>query len=236
MAAPRTLLLTRPERQAAEFAAALEAAAPGRFRAIAAPVIGIVPVDAPLGLDDATGLIFTSANGVEQFARRSDRRDLPAYCVGEMTAAAARDAGLTARSADGDVAALAELVAATHGDAGPLVHVRGRHAAGDLAAQLASAGIAVRGAGIYDQVPLAIGGEAARLLAAGKADAVAVFSPRSARIFAAACRDHGWDLSATVTAALSPAADSELGCLRPAARVVAARPTREAMIAALKSA
>lgn len=236
MDAPRTLLLTRPAHQAAEFAAALEAEVPGRFRAIAAPVMAIVPVDEPLDLDGAAGLVFTSANGVAQFAARSRRRDLLAYCVGDMTAAAARAEGMSARSADGDVAALAEQILGEPRPAGPLVHIRGRHAAGDLAGRLTAVGVAVRPAEIYDQVPAPIAGAPARLLASGAADVVALFSPRSAGLFARQAVEEGWNLAGTVTVALSVAADSELSPLRLAARRVAARPTREGMIAALRQA
>ena len=94
MAAPRTLLLTRPRAQSEAFAAVLAAELPGRFRPVVSPILEIVPLPAPLDLDGLQGLIFTSANGVEQFAARSPDRSLPAWCVGEMTAAAARRAGL----------------------------------------------------------------------------------------------------------------------------------------------
>ena len=70
-----------------------------------------------------------------------------------MTAAAARQAGFAARSADGDVADLAALVVAAHRPgAGAFLHVRGAHAAGDLVGRLAAAGVPARAAAIYDQV------------------------------------------------------------------------------------
>ena len=90
MAVPRTLLLTRPRAQSEAFAEVLAAELPGRFRAVVSPILEIVPVAAALDLDGLQGLIFTSANGVEQFAARTPERSLTAWCVGEMTAAAAR--------------------------------------------------------------------------------------------------------------------------------------------------
>ena len=48
MAETPTILLFRPEPEAAVFAAALEARLPGRFRAVAAPVFDVVPVGGPL--------------------------------------------------------------------------------------------------------------------------------------------------------------------------------------------
>ena len=108
----------------------LAAELPGRFRPVVSPVLEIVPLPAPLDLDGLQGLIFTSANGVEQFAARSPDRSLPAWCVGAMTAAAARRAGFAARSADGDVGDLAALVVAGHRPgAGDFLHLRGAHAA-----------------------------------------------------------------------------------------------------------
>ena len=112
MADPRTLLLTRPRAQSEAFAEALAERLPGRFRPVISPLLEIVPLPAPLDLADVQGLIFTSANGVEQFAARTPDRSLPAWCVGDddRRRGAAR-AGFAARSADGDVADLAALIA-----------------------------------------------------------------------------------------------------------------------------
>ena len=127
MDAARTLLLTRPRAQSDAFAAALAERLPGRFRPVVAPLLAIRPVPGPLDLAGVQGLVFTSANGVEQFAARTAERGLPAFCVGDMTAAAAVRAGFAATSAGGDVAALAALlVAVNRQGAGPFLHVRGR--------------------------------------------------------------------------------------------------------------
>ena len=40
-------------------------------------------------------LAFTSINGVSAFAELSDRRDLPTFCVGDATADAARELGVS---------------------------------------------------------------------------------------------------------------------------------------------
>jgi uroporphyrinogen-III synthase len=230
---PRTLILTRPREQAEAFAAAVEARLPGRFRSVIAPLLDIVPVDAALDLDGLQGLLFTSANGVAVFAARTAERGLPAWCVGEMTAAAARQAGFAAQSADGDVEALAAQVAAIHRPGGgAFLHVRGRHAAGDLVGRLAAHGIAVRPAELYDQQPRPLDPAVAPLLRRG-APVVAVFSPRSARLLAEAAPAAGWDFAAATTLALSPAADAPLAGLAPARRIVAAAPTRAGMLAAL---
>jgi uroporphyrinogen-III synthase len=231
--AARTLLLTRPRPQSLAFAAALEAALPGRFRPVIAPLLAIAPTLAEVDLGGIQGLIFTSANGVDQFAARCDERGLPAFCVGDMTAAAARAEGFSARSADGDVEALAALVAAANRPSGgAFLHVRGRHAAGDLVGRLAAAGVPALAVALYDQTRLPIGGEARALLAAGRADVLALFSPRTARLFAEAARHEGWNLGATVAVALSPAADAALD-LTVADRRIASEPTRAGMLGAL---
>jgi uroporphyrinogen-III synthase len=233
MAAPRTLILTRPRAQSLAFAATLRARLPGRFRPVLAPLLEIAPLPAPLELGGLQGLVFTSANGVEQFAARSAERGLPAFCVGEMTAAAARRLGFAARAAGGDVAALAALVAAAHRPgAGAFLHLRGRHAAGDLAGQLAAAGVPARAAEIYDQVPVPLDGEALALLKAGAAEVLAFFSPRSARLFGEAARAAAWGLGGATAVSLSAAADAALG-VPVGARRVAPAPTREGMLAAL---
>jgi uroporphyrinogen-III synthase len=131
------------------------------------------------------------------------------------------------------VAALAALVAAAHRPgAGPFLHVRGRHAAGDLLGRLAAAGVPAKAAEIYDQRACALGAEAERLLAAGRADVLALFSPRTARLFADAARAGGWDLAPATAVSLSAAADAALD-VAVGARRVAPAPTRDGMLAAL---
>ncbi len=234
MAEPETLILTRPRRQSEDFAAAVAAALPGRFAVLVAPLFEIAPVAEGLDLGGAQGLVFSSANGVAEFVARSGERGLPAFCVGEMTAAAARGAGFVAHSADGDVGDLARLVAAAYRPgAGDFLHVRGRQAAGDLVGLLAAAGVPARAAEIYEQAPLRIDGAAAALLGAGGGAAVALFSPRSARLFAAQARDEGWPLGRVTAVSLSAAADAGLGGLGFGRRIVAAAPGRAGMLSAL---
>jgi uroporphyrinogen-III synthase len=179
----RTLLLTRPRAQSEDFAAALAAALPGRFRPIVSPLVEIAPIEAEIDLDGIAALVFTSANGVAAFAdRRPDIRGLPAYCVGASTAAAARAAGLAARSAEGDAVALAALIRRDR--PGPLLHLRGAHAAAELATILSAEGLPAREAVLYEQRPLPASAEAEALGRAGHLDVLTAFSPRGARALA----------------------------------------------------
>ena len=236
VAEARTLLLTRPQAQSEDFARGLAERLPGRFRIVVAPLIAIVPVAGEIDLSELQGLVFTSANGVEQFAARTPDRGLPAYCVGAMTAAAARAAGFAARDAGGDVVGLARLVAAGYRPGGgALLHVRGRHAAGDLVGRLAAAGVPARAAEIYDQVACDLPADAQALLAQARVDLIALFSARSAQRFAAAARDAGWNLAPVTTVALSGAVDAALDGLGQARQLTASEPTREGMLASLAS-
>jgi uroporphyrinogen-III synthase len=228
------LLLTRPEAQSLGFAEAVETALPGRFRPVVAPLIDIAFRRGEIDLGGAEALLFTSANGVAAFAAVSPRRDLPALCVGEMTAEAARGIGFEARAAGGDVTDLFRLARAAHRPGGGvLVHVRGRHAAGDLVGWLAADGVPARAAELYDQRALPIAGEAADLLAAGAVAAAAFFSPRTARLFAEQARAARWPLAGAAAVALSPAVDAALEGLGFGRRLIAARPARTAMTAVL---
>jgi uroporphyrinogen-III synthase len=225
-----TLLLTRPAPQSAAFAAEIAACLPGRFRPVVSPLLAIVPAGALPDLAGIAALAFTSANGVAAYLDAGGTTSLPAYCVGPGTAAAAREAGFAARSADGDAAALAALIG--HDRPGPVLHLRGRHAAADLAALLESRGIPARAAVVYDQRAVPPTPEVRRLGEAGGLDVVTAFSPRSARLLAEAAAD--WKLDRTVGVAISAAADAPLAAILPRARrVVAPRPDRDGMIEAL---
>jgi uroporphyrinogen-III synthase len=225
------LLLTRPAAQSSAFAAALEARLPGRFAVVVSPLVAVVPRATRLDLDGIAALAFTSANGVAAYAALTTDRSRPAYCVGASTAAAAGAIGLDARSADGDAAALAALIARER--PGPVLHLRGAEAAADLADLLPDLPVASRV--LYDQVPVPPPADADARARAGRLDAVALFSPRSAARFAEVAAGHRWDLAATTTVTISPAADAALDGLTLGRRRVADRPSREAMLAALAS-
>lgn len=157
--------------------------------ALVAPVIGIVPVEgARIDLAGVGALAFTSANGVQAFAGLSAMRGLPVYAVGDATAEAAKAAGFSeVVSADGDVAALAVLIAARRGDwAGAVLHPSAAKPAGELAGALAAAGVEARTVPVYDiRVAEALSAAVAEALAAGALDGVLIHSPSAARATAA---------------------------------------------------
>ena len=135
-------------------------------------------------LAGVAALAFTSANAVRAFAPLSSRRDLPVFVVGAATAAAARAADFhDVRSAEGDVAALGDLIAAQWSAAdGVLLHPGAAEPAGDLVGGLTSAGLNARGLPLYETV--ARPPSAALLAALPKVRFALLHSPKGARALA----------------------------------------------------
>lgn len=196
-----------------------------------APLMRIEVTGPMPDLSDATGLIFTSANGVAAFGALSDRRDLPAVCVGAATTAAARDLGLEATQGGTDAA---NLAANLPPDADACwMHLHGAHVTGDLAGLLRARGIAAQAAAIYDQRATPLGATARAAIEAGEITDIALFSPRSARLLVEALApDRPWPplrlvcLSQAVAGILADAGPS----LSPATVLVCSTPDAQTMI------
>lgn len=223
------LLLTRPEAASRRFAVAAVARFGDRFRPLIAPLMRIVEETGPLPLEDVRGLVFTSENGVHSAAARTARRDLPSWCVGDRTTAAALAAGFPACSAHGDAAALARLLIAQQ-VRGTLLHLHGEHVLADLGPPLAAAGIELRSLATYRQEPLAPNDSALAALSGTSRLFVPLFSPRSARLFREAA---GAARAPLELVAISPAAAEPLRDWPGTALAVAARPDADAMLDAL---
>lgn len=178
-----TLLMTRPLQSAKQFVAQLPAAARARITPIYSPLIAIEPTVSALDFGDARGLIFTSANGVRVAAGLTDLRNLRCYCVGKATTLAARQAGwqakYTGKNSDTLIRTLHQTQPAT-----PLLHLRGTHARGAVAARLTALGCATADQVIYDQPLLGFNDKARQALAGDAPILVPLFSPRTARHFA----------------------------------------------------
>lgn len=231
-----TILLTRPQAQSEALAERLSALG---WTCLIAPLLRYEPLPPPPGFDallsGAGALAFTSANGVRAFAAASARRDLPVHAVGDATAEAARDAGFAKiDSASGDAAALARRILAAQ-PRGPVLHVRGEEARGDLVAGLRAEGLAADEAVLYAmRAAQALPQPAVRALASGEAEAAAFYSPRTARVFADLARLAGLaPLSSLRAAAISAAAAEPLSGLGLAATTVAETPDSESMLRAI---
>jgi len=156
------------------------------FEAIVDPLLAVEILDAELDLAHVTALAFTSANGVEAFARLSDERGLPVFAVGRATAKAAQGEGFASvSSADGDVEDLCALIAA--GASGPVLWAGAKEPAGDLVGMLRGHGVMARGVAVYETLERAPSDDTLARLDAPAA--VLVHSPRAARALAAILRE-----------------------------------------------
>jgi uroporphyrinogen-III synthase len=188
------LLVTRPEPDGERTAATLRAQ---RCEVLLAPLLRVELVaDTPLGANAWAAVAMTSANAtlaVEKHPRRAALLALPAYVVGARTAVAARAAGFgDVTSADGGIEELVSLIAKRLPAGAALLYLAGEDRAGDLAGDLARAGVVVTTAVLYRAV------KATRLpapvraaLVAGSLDGVLHFSRRSADVYLECARAVG---------------------------------------------
>ena len=150
------------------------------------PVLAIKPMQgAAPDLKGVCALAFTSRNGVAAFASQCHEREVPVFTVGHATAQAARMAGFkTVESADGDVVALARLIARRVGAlAGAVLHPGAEEPAGDLAGALHAHGVTGRAHPVYSAEPLDLPIAVVAALHADplELDGLIVHSPRAAR-------------------------------------------------------
>ncbi len=219
-----TLLLTRPEDAATRFAAMMRARL-GEINVITAPLFGIEIVAAPPVVLPDEGYVLTSENAVAAIVRHG----LPlrrAYAVGDRTAAAARAAGLTVVSAQGDATALIDTVLA-QSEVGPLLHLHGEHTRGDVAARLTAAGVPTRDGIAYLQPALTLP-DAVHQIA--QPVVAPVFSPRTGAILA-----QQWQGRAPLfLVAMSPAVAASLASLPHVSMMIADHPDARAMADAVQ--
>ncbi|CUH79498.1 uroporphyrinogen-III synthase [Tropicibacter naphthalenivorans] len=217
------LLLTRPEASSRRVVQALQAQG-CQFRPVISPLIGIT-VTGPLhDMTDTRGVIFTSANGVQAYVRLGGPVDLPAYTVGKATALAATEAGMRARSADGNAEDLIAWLTDIRPDA-PLLHLRGTHSRGDVAGRLTAAGIPTRTAIVYDQPELPPTPEAQEAFGGNIPIVAPVYSPRTGLLLS------NMSIKAPLlVAAMSEAVVKAVSGLHITELKVAARPESSALL------
>lgn len=218
-----TVILTRPKAQSESFAAQLRARWDGPIDIIIAPLIAIVPVAVTCDAPDA--VIFTSTNGVSASAKLGLPKGLTAWCVGAKTAELAAAAGFEPITGPGDADGLVAKIIAARLD-GPLAHIRGRHARGDVSARLNAAGISCVDVVAYDQKACQLTQEARQAVVAKKSVIFPLFSPRTATILNSegpfAAEIHAVALSAAVQSAISSEVTEQI--------TVAAHPDGTAML------
>jgi uroporphyrinogen-III synthase len=181
------LLVTRPDPDGERTAAKLRARG---CEVLVAPLLRVEPTaNAALGAGPWAALAMTSANAVHAAARhprRAELMPLAVFAVGRRTAEVARAAGFSeVTSADGDVTDLVRLIGARcAGTPAPLLYLAGEDRAGDLAGDLAAAGLRVTTVVVYraaavESLPASV--DAA--LRGGRLDGVLHFSRRGAEIY-----------------------------------------------------
>ncbi len=230
------LLITRPQPDAARLAAAARARG---WDTMIAPVMEIAfPSGPSIDLSSFDALAVTSANGARAIAERSSVRDLPAFAVGETTAAALKAEGFAdVRAAGGELESLAALIAETCRPGARVYHPAGRDRAGDLAGRLAQAGISATVETLYAaEAATRLPPAAEAFFTSDEPDRWAsFFSQRTAKIFvdlliAAGLEDRAADVGAV---ALSEAAAEPLHCLSWRAVAVAPHTSQTALLETL---
>jgi len=224
-----TILITRPQAAAQRFADHLRTVLGDGPCIVISPIMRIVETRNALDLTDIQTLIFTSRNGVEAYATRSERRDLPCYVVGAATRAVAEKYGLTVLASAEYVDLLANRMI-TDTPPGPCLHLRGAHGAGDLVGQLAAAGIEARVYVLYDQQPCALHAMALKALAGPNPVVLPLFSARSADLFFAAAPEN----ACLYVAAISDAVARHVPNGRAERLLVAKTPDAKGITDALK--
>jgi len=190
-------------------------------------------------LSEVQALAFTSANGIRAWGPRRPERDIPVFCVGNSTARVARDIGFSrVQSANGDVKKLGALIKRKlKPKKGSILHVRGIHAAGNLAGDLREAGFTAREVIGYGTVPVdALSEEAIAAIVSGSPVQVLVHSGRGAKTFLDLARRfglHNWLGSVTAYGmsenALKPLEHAGFADLIPASS-----PTEEDLLETLR--
>jgi uroporphyrinogen-III synthase len=189
------LVVTRPEPEAQRTAATLRKLG---HEVLVMPMLRIESVhDAALGDGPWSAVVMTSANAARAIAthpRRAELLSLRTFVVGNRTGEVARAAGFAdVVSADGEVAALAHLIAQRLPLAATSVlYLAGEDRKGDLEKVLAEGGIDVCPVIVYRAITCrALSDDAKATLRAGNIDGVLHFSQRSAEVFIAAAKGGG---------------------------------------------
>lgn len=232
-AKPVPLLLTRPEAQGEDFANELRARFGPTLQIIKTPLLAPRFFAPPLPVGRYAALILTSQTGVEGYVRLGAATNaLPkdVFCVGERTAKAARDAHLYPRAVADDAASLIRQITELR-PAGPLLHLRGREARGNIRFLLDTAGIETVETVIYAQEQQALSAAAEAVLRKQNPVLVPLFSPRTAAIFVGEMARMG-GISPLFLAAMSGEVALEAATISTQIKT-AAKPNAASMIDAL---
>lgn len=231
-----SVIVTRGEPGAAETAARIEEMGHIPIVSPALELVSSAEIKIP-DLQDASGLVFTSANGVRFFAHRSDDRQLTAWCVGPATAEAARRAGFhRVGESKGDAAELAQFIlASTDVTSRPLLHIANAAAKGNLKASLEQAGQPVIFCPLYKaERASSLSPKLERLLANKQPALLLVHSEKGARAFLELA--HDWSPTYLTGIAISPTVGEVLTQAGLTKTYVAKAPNETELLNALQNA
>lgn len=221
-----SIIITRPQAAGERLAKQLRDVIGSHCALIRSPVIDIAPVSATLGQTRYRGVLFTSAHGVIHAPEGIG--PLPCWCVGDVTARAARDAGYDVKHSAPDAETLLADIA-TAKIAGPLLHCRGTYARVDLAKRLTAMGIPCDDLVVYAQRSRALSAKARAALGGETPVILPLYSPRSAALVA----DQGPFAAQITVVAISDAVANQAARLEPVSVIVADHPDGVAMLAAI---
>ncbi|NOD76020.1 MULTISPECIES: uroporphyrinogen-III synthase [unclassified Ruegeria] len=221
--------MTRPRAASKRFVAQLPTRVRSRVQVIYSPILEIRPLSVAVETEGVKGLIFTSANAVNAAASKGVDRTLPAYCVGPSTTGTAKGYGWQAEMVGAAAEELVGYLLKNRPDS-PLLHLRGEHTRGNIAARLTESGLTVREQPVYQQLLLPLTPEAADAADRNLPVIAPLFSPRTARHFADI-----WSGSAPLwLAAISQATADPLYSMDYAHLKIAKAPTPKKMRKAVK--
>jgi uroporphyrinogen-III synthase len=174
------IIITRPEEDAQPLGDKLKALG---HSSVLIPLLKIV---ARKGIEiprrNYQAICLTSANGVRVLDDISALRNISVIAVGPQSLQSAIEKGFTNAIAEGgDVVGLAACIVQNFDkNSGPLLYISGSETSGDLEGKLKAAGFDVDRVITYDAVPASLQGRASDVTSA---DAVVLYSPRSARLW-----------------------------------------------------
>lgn len=229
------IIITRAEPGASETEARLRAMG---LNPVLAPMLTLVPreQEALPDLGHISGAVFTSANGVRVFADRVQDREIPAWCVGPATAAAARAASFSlVHESAGNAVDLARYISANAPvEDRPLLHIANRAAAGTLKSELETAGFRVVFAPLYEMRPAhTLPNSVGQILAGEHTAIVLIHSRKGASAFAALLPPHSG--SALSAIAISNVASEPLQALPLQSIHIAEAPNEDGLLSALNA-
>lgn len=180
MAGLPNILLTRPHERSLQFRDQLVEAEVLADHIHIAPVMKIVFLEPLIAFAPNDAVIFSSVAGVEAMARTAALSGRNTYCVGEKTAEAARQIGCNILQVAPDGARLLDVM--SREPAQSVVHLRGEHTRGDIAAQLKGLGWKAREQVVYRQDELPFDLATIAFIQRENPLVLPLFSPRSARL------------------------------------------------------